>query len=151
MSVEDVAERVFKRAGISPNGPDGTAHLAVALLGKGSLAYADQEPIARVVDNPPGIFIGLGLRDTELTLAIAMGVSIWWLREHPEDALHASPECLAICLAVPMSALIDAADRLDRSVDAIAEEFVVSADAVRLRMRSLPSRSYASGVREIAS
>jgi IrrE N-terminal-like domain len=149
MVVEDVARHIFALAGIPEIGEQGVVHVAEAFLGDECCDFHPQDELVTLSTQPPRILIRFDLSSEEITLAVAVGLARWWLTEHPELAGQVSEDELAVCLAVPPQALLDAAERLSRDVGAIADEFRVSTEVVAHRMRSLPPETaHPSGFRE---
>lgn len=147
MPAETIARKLFELAKIPQMGDCGVGHLAEALLGRGALDFDEQSVIVHVVADPWRILIQHGLEDVELTVAVALGLAIWWQRTRPAESMHVSAESLALCIAVPPLALRDAVIRLQANVEEIADEFVVRPVVVTHRMRALHIAELQSGTR----
>ena len=94
--------------------------------------------------NPTHLSLSDRLDDARLTMAVSLGLSLWWIATH-EEASGSDPHTLAPLLAVPDVPLQRALARTD-SVDALAAEFVcpvgVMAERVRQVLGKTQSGSY---------
>lgn len=142
---ENCARQLFELAGIPQVEFTGVGAVVAVLLGPGALDYGDIGDIFELGERPWRIAVRRDLQDVELTVAISMGLATWWLATHAHGAMAVTAESLALCIALPLEALREAAHRLAGDVDDIAAEFVVSREAVVHRIRALGRPTMRSG------
>lgn len=147
-----VVQRIFRCAGIPEIGERGVADVAVALLGRGSLAYGEHDEPVQLHRSPDRLTIRGSLTCTEISYALACGIALWWHASKPDGLAGCDLAEIAVRILVPLPALRDAVTRLGENERAIANEFVCSIEVARSRLMHLRARpSSGFRVRSIAS
>lgn len=147
MLASTVARAIFDQAGISPYSREGVGVLALKLLGESGLDYdGEQHEPARIALDPPRIFIRPDLSRAVTTMAIAWGIAQWWASAH-RLPFGLTVDELAIAVALPEEALLEAIEELGAEVGPLAADFVCPKSFVAERMRTLFPTPRRSGVR----
>lgn len=147
MLASTVARAIFDQAGISPLSRDGVGTLALNLLGENALDYdAELREPARITLDPPRIFIRPDLSRPVVTMAIAWGIAQWWASAH-RLPFGLTVDELAMAIALPEEALLEAIDELGAEIGSLAADFVCPESFVAERLRTLLPTPRRSGVR----
>lgn len=121
--------------------------MALQLLGEDGLDYdPDQLEAVRITFEPARIFIRPDLSRPLATVAIAWGLAQWWAHGN-RLPFGVTVDMLALEIALPHDALLEAIDDLGAEVAALAVDFVCPEHFVAERIRSLLPTRRRSGIR----
>lgn len=139
MGSEAVARAILQHAGIDELSCEGMGHLAALLFGPDGLDYVmrDDAPPVEVLLGPPRLLLRSNLSRERLTMAIAVGIAVWWQTRGEFLPADMTPASIAMALVVPFDALRDAIDRVGRIPRELAAEFVCPVEIVRARLAAL--------------